>query len=99
MAISRSREYEADKMGAEICGHPEWLASALAKISNGAAQIPNETAERHPATGQLMIINPLSGRGSDNLFSTHPATQNRSDKLMAMGGGGAMNTPRRGPWG
>ncbi len=101
MAISRGREYEADKMGAEICGHPEWLASALAKISNGAAQIPNETAERHPETGQLMIINPLSGRGRDNLFSTHPATQNRIEKLMQMAGGaaGATSTTRRGPWG
>ncbi|MEM8770221.1 MAG: zinc metalloprotease HtpX [Pseudomonadota bacterium] len=108
MAISRGREYEADKMGAEICGHPEWLASALAKISNGAAQIPNETAERHPETGQLMIINPLSGRGRDNLFSTHPATQNRIDRLMDMTGvgrpGSVPNTSpfemrRRGPWG
>jgi len=109
MAISRGREYEADKMGAEICGHPEWLASALAKISNGAAQIPNETAERHPETGQLMIINPLSGRGADNLFSTHPATQNRIDKLMAMTGAGAASFAsagsvpqsggRKGPWG
>ena len=63
MAISRGREYEADRIGAEICGHPEWLASALAKISQGAARIPNPTAERHPETGQLMIINPLSGRG------------------------------------
>ncbi len=86
MAISRGREYEADRMGAEICGRPDWLASALAKISNGAAQIPNETAERHPETGQLMIINPLSGRGADNLFSTHPATQNRIDRLMQMAG-------------
>lgn len=104
MAISRGREYEADKMGAEICGHPEWLASALAKISNGAAKIPNETAERHPATGQLMIINPLSGRGRDNLFSTHPATQSRIDKLMAMSGGVATGSvpasgQTRGPWG
>ena len=105
MAISRGREYEADKMGAEICGHPEWLASALAKISNGAAQIPNETAERHPETGQLMIINPLSGRGADNLFSTHPATQNRIDRLMKMTGGRAASmssvphTEKRGPWG
>lgn len=86
MAISRSREYEADKMGAEICGNPQWLASALAKISNGAARIPNATAERHPETGQLMIINPLNGQGADNLFSTHPATQNRIDRLMKMVG-------------
>ncbi len=109
MAISRGREYEADRIGAEICGHPEWLASALAKISNGAARIPNETAERHPETGQLMIINPLSGRGADNLFSTHPATQNRIDRLMAMDGGASYapsaygsvpnSGPQRGPWG
>lgn len=111
MAISRGREYEADRMGAEICGHPEWLASALAKISQGAAQIPNETAERHPETGQLMIINPLSGRGRDNLFSTHPATQNRIDRLMEMrgnGGGRLRLDPdgpspfegvKKGPWG
>ena len=109
MAISRGREYEADRMGAEICGRPEALASALAKISNGAARIPNATAERHPETGQLMIINPLSGRGRDNLFSTHPATQNRIDRLMAMAGGAQARLDpdgpspfegrRRGPWG
>jgi heat shock protein HtpX len=98
MAISRGREYEADRVGAEILGRPEALASALAKISNGAARIPNETAEMHPETGQLMIINPLSGRGADNLFSTHPSTQNRIDRLMAMAGrAGAPST--RGPWG
>ncbi len=104
MAISRGREYEADRGGAEICGHPEWLASALAKISRGAAQIPNDVAERHPETGQLMIVNPLSGQGRDNLFSTHPATQNRIDRLMAMAGGAAQTETRpqarpRGPWG
>jgi heat shock protein HtpX len=106
MAISRTREYEADKMGAEICGQPLWLASALAKISNGAAQIPNETAERHPATGQLMIINPLHGRGADNLFSTHPDTQNRIDRLVEMGRamgqssyGQSSPQTERGPWG
>ncbi|MEM6538411.1 MAG: zinc metalloprotease HtpX [Pseudomonadota bacterium] len=110
MAISRSREYEADRIGAEICGHPEWLASALAKISNGAAQIPNETAEMHPETGQLMIINPLAGGGRDNLFSTHPDTQNRIDRLMAYAregiadpavvrSGSVPNVGRRsGPW-
>ncbi len=109
MAISRAREYEADRIGADICGKPEHLASALAKISQGAAQIPNAYAERHPETGQLMIINPLSGRGRDKLFSTHPATQNRIDKLMAMAGRGhaqplgdgpsPFEAPRRGPWG
>ena len=107
MAISRTREYEADRIGAEICGQPIWLASALAKISNGAARIPNETAEAHPSTGQMMIINPLSGRGADSLFSTHPATQNRIDKLvqMAEGAGKSTQPPRAdrstpsGPWG
>ncbi|MEQ8177706.1 MAG: zinc metalloprotease HtpX [Amphiplicatus sp.] len=103
MAISRGREYEADRGGAEICGRPDWLASALAKISRGAAQIPNDVAERHPETGQMMIINPLSGHGRDNLFSTHPATQNRIDRLMSMGGAAqpeAHHVARtRGPWG
>jgi heat shock protein HtpX len=105
MAISRGREYEADALGAEICGRPDWLASALAKISNGAARIPNEFAERHPETGQMMIVNPLSGRGADNLFSTHPSTQNRIDRLMAMASGAASAAyvapaaAARGPWG
>ncbi|MEM6413760.1 MAG: zinc metalloprotease HtpX [Pseudomonadota bacterium] len=102
MAISRGREYEADRIGAEICGRPDWLASALAKISNGAARIPNDIAERHPETGQLMIINPLAGHGRDNLFSTHPDTQNRINKLMGMaptnnqGRYSSSNAP--GPW-
>ncbi len=103
MAISRGREYEADRIGAEISGCPDALASALAKISNGAARIPNRTAEMHPETGQLMIINPLSGRGADNLFSTHPSTENRIEKLMAMAGMArrAEHAPgkRGGPWG
>ena len=83
-AISRSREYEADRVGAEISGRPRALASALAKISNGAAQIPNNDAEANPATAHLFIINPLHGRGADNLFSTHPDTQNRIERLLAM---------------
>ncbi len=100
MAISRTREYEADKIGAEICGNPIWLASALAKISNGAARVVNETAERHPATGQLMIINPLHGQRADNLFSTHPSTQNRIDRLKQMAGANAYQAPQpKGPWG
>lgn len=109
MAISRGREYEADRVGAEISGRPEALASALAKISLGAARIPNETAEMHPETGQLMIVNPLSGRGADNLFSTHPATQNRIDRLMALTGKGRpprlggevspFEMATKGPWG
>jgi len=82
MAISRSREYEADRVGAEIAGDPNALASALQKIEAYAKRIHNPTAERNPASGQLFIINPLAGRGADNLFSTHPATGNRVRALM-----------------
>lgn len=84
MAVSRSREYEADRLGAEICGEPVWLASALARIEQGVAQVVDERAEAHPATAPLFIINPLSGRGMDNLFSTHPATQNRINELQKL---------------
>jgi heat shock protein HtpX len=77
MAISRSREYAADRGGAIISGRPLWLASALAKIDDYAHQIPNETAESVPATAPMFIINPLSGQGFDNWFSTHPSTGNR----------------------
>ncbi len=87
MAISRGREYEADKHGAEISGDPQALASALQKIEAYAHGIVNVTAERNPATGQMFIINPLAGRGADNLFSTHPATGNRVAALMKMGVG------------
>lgn len=84
MAISRSREFEADRGGAEICRDPKALASALEKIHNYAHQIPNQTAEAHPETGQMMIINPLSGRSFDSLFSTHPRTEERIEKLMQL---------------
>jgi len=77
MAISRTREYAADNLGGRICGSPESLASALAKIDAGAHEIENVSAEQNPATAPLFIINPLSGRGLDNLFSTHPSTENR----------------------
>jgi len=87
MAISRSREYEADRMGAEICGHPLWLASALQKIAGGVARIPNEEAERNKATAHMFIINPLHGEQMDNLFSTHPATENRVARLRQMAEG------------
>ena len=82
MAISRTREYAADKRGAEICGNPIWLASALEKISKGAARIPNDLAERNPATAHMFIINPLGKFSRDKLFSTHPDTQNRIDALV-----------------
>lgn len=85
MAISRTREYGADRGGAEISGDPEALASALAKIEAYAKGIPMETAERHPETAQMMIMNPLSG-GMRGLFSTHPATQERIARLRAMVG-------------
>ena len=84
MAISRSREFEADRKGAEICKDPKSLAAALEKIHNYAHQIPNQTAEMHPEMGQMMIINPLSGVSFDSLFSTHPKTEERVARLMAM---------------
>jgi heat shock protein HtpX len=84
MAISRTREYAADRRGAEISGAPLSLASALDKIARTAEQVPNYDAERNPATAHLFIINPLSGERMDNLFSTHPNTGNRIAALQAM---------------
>jgi heat shock protein HtpX len=95
MAISRGREYEADRGGAEMSGDPAALASALQKIEACArGGWLNPPAERNPATAHMFIINPLSGRGADNLFSTHPATRNRVAALMAMAGEAAP--PRSG---
>ena len=92
MAISRSREYEADRVGAEIAGDPQALARALQKIEGmGKAGLVNHDAERNPATAHMFIINPLSGQGADNLFSTHPATANRVEALMSL----AAAMPRR----
>jgi heat shock protein HtpX len=110
MAISRGREYEADRVGAEICGNPQWLASALDKISRGAQAIPNYEAQANPASAHLFIINPLAGGGRDNWFSTHPATENRIAALMEMVrtmGRGVVSQAsragagfrRRSPWG
>lgn len=87
MAISRSREFEADRGGAEISGDPQALASALEKIHNYAHRIPLETADQHPETAQMMIINPLSGNGIKGLFSTHPQTEERIARLMEMAQG------------
>jgi heat shock protein HtpX len=84
MAISRSREFEADRGGAEISKDPKSLADALTKINNYANQITNQTAEMHPETGQMMIINPLAGMSYDSLFSTHPKTEERVARLMTM---------------
>ncbi len=84
MAISRAREFEADRGGAEISGDPLALASALAKIDAYARGIPFPTAEAPPATAQMMIMNPLAGGGIDTLFSTHPKTAERIARLEAM---------------
>lgn len=81
MAISRTREYGADARGAEICGNPMWLASALKKLEQGATTIDNDVAEDNPATAHMFIVNPLHTRSTDSLFSTHPKTANRVQKL------------------
>ena len=86
LAISRGREYEADRGGAEVSGDPRALADALAKIERYARGVPLETAETHPATAQMMIINPLSGDGISTLFRTHPPTEERIRRLLAMAG-------------
>jgi heat shock protein HtpX len=100
-AISRSREFEADRGGAEICGQPLWLARALAKLQRGAEAIDNHAAEHNPATAHMFIVNPLHAHGVDGLFSTHPPTAERIARLQAM----AASTPDRpaapaqpGPW-
>jgi heat shock protein HtpX len=111
MAISRSREYAADRGGAEISGKPLALASALRKLESAAQQIPNEPAEENPATAHLFIVNPLSGERMDNLFSTHPSTENRIAALEEIARETRAPQPRatsvpsagaarpRGPWG
>lgn len=105
MAISRSREYVADKRGAEICGNPLWLASALEKIERGARAQINPYAERNPAMAHMYISNPLNGRGADNLFSTHPSTANRVEALRRMAGEMGLSAApapaarSSGPWG
>jgi heat shock protein HtpX len=110
MAISRTREYAADRLGAQIAGRPEWLASALSRLEQAARAVPNDVAERNPATAHLFIVNPLSGARMDNLFATHPATENRIAALVELSremGGGGYASPRsaptrpapRGPWG
>ena len=112
MAISRSREYQADRLGVLICGNPRWLSSALVKIHNAAQRIPNEEAEQVPAAAHMFIIDPLTGQGMDNLFSTHPNTENRIAALEALAqeltrsgadlDAGARSSGRRtgeaGPW-
>jgi len=90
MAISRTREYEADRIGAEICGQPLWLASALAKISGLAARIDLNSAERNPGTAHMFIVNPLHAHAHDKLFSTHPAAENRVRKLRELAESGGI---------
>ena len=100
-AISRSREYEADRAGAEITGRPMWLAGALERIEQAAHKIPNAAASANPATAHMFIINPLRGGSGFNmsgLFSSHPATQERVARLRAMAGDRAVPAGR-GPWG
>jgi heat shock protein HtpX len=96
MAISRTREYSADRLGAEICGQPLWLARALQKIEQLAAGVVNQPAERHPASAHLFIINPLHMGGVDNLFRTHPPTADRVRRLQELAG---VASGGRGPWG
>ncbi len=97
MAISRTREYSADRTGAAICGNPLSLASALGKIAGAAKRTPMASAERNPATAPLFIVNPLTGERMDNLFSTHPATENRIAALqkMAAAGGAPLDLSAR----
>jgi len=107
-AISRSREFEADRAGAEITGRPLWLASALGQIERAAEHTENYPADANPATAHMFIINPLSGHGVDSLFSTHPSTGNRiaalqqlaaelgADRAPSVAG---ARYPSRSPWG
>jgi heat shock protein HtpX len=95
MAISRSREFEADRAGAEISGRPLWLASALEHIDDAARRIDNAEAERNPATAHMFIVNPLHG-GLSGLFASHPSTEERVARLRALAG---ADLPQRGPWG
>ena len=95
-AISRSREFEADKAGAEFTGRPLWLANALAAIDSSARRIENPQADANPATAHLFIVNPLHG-GIAGMFASHPPTEERIARLRAMAGASA--TPAKGPWG
>ncbi len=95
MAISRTREYGADRMGGEICGQPLWLASALQKLEAGAQRVDNPVAENNPATAHLFIVNPLHMRSMDSLFATHPKTENRVRALREL----AVEKGTAGPWG
>ena len=97
MAISRAREYEADREGAEISGRPLWLASALQRIEHAAEGIDNKAADAHPATAHLFIINPLHG-GMAGLFASHPSTAERVARLSAMAERMGQTAPKQSPW-
>jgi heat shock protein HtpX len=97
-AISRSREFEADRAGAEITGRPLWLASALGQIERAAERTENYAADANPATAHMFIINPLHGGGLTSMFASHPPTEERIARLRAMAGGAAVPV-RKGPWG
>jgi heat shock protein HtpX len=97
MAISRTREYSADRLGAQICGQPTWLARALQKIEQLARGIVNPAAERNPASAHLFIVNPLRIGGIDGLFRTHPPTADRVRRLQELAG--VAGSAGRGPWG
>ena len=97
-AISRSREFEADRAGAEITGRPLWLASALGQIERAAERTENYPADANPATAHMFIINPLHGGGLTSMFASHPPTEERIARLRAMAGGAAVPV-RKGPWG
>jgi heat shock protein HtpX len=107
MAISRTREYAADRIGAMFSGMPRALASALRRIARAASEIPNEAAEANPATAHLFIVNPLTGSGFDSLFSTHPNPENRIAALEQLAlemDSRSSQSPRprsqaTGPWG
>ncbi len=99
LAISRTREYEADRQGSLISGHPLWLASALGKLEEGARAIENPTADGHPASAQLFIVNPLHGGAMSGLFTTHPPIAERIRRLEAMAAEAGESAPRHGPWG
>ena len=96
LAISRAREYDADVLGAKICGRPLWLASALDRLDGAPKRIDNHVAEANPATAHLFIVNPLHAHSVDSLFATHPPMRERIARLRAMAGGGDSG---RGPWG
>lgn len=107
LAISRSREYQADRGGAEICGNPHWLADALEKLHSSTERIDNPAAEGNPATAHMFIVNPLHTQARDKLFSTHPSMANRVARLRAMAPDSANNDGNndvisnswaKGPW-